>query len=314
MSDDFSPAVIEPVASAARPRWSVMIPTYHSGAFLRATLGSVLAQDPGPHAMQIEVVDDHSTADDPGAIVREVAGDRVQFFRQPDNVGHAANFDTCLRRSRGHLVHLLHGDDAVRPGFYATMASAFDAHPEIGAAFCRTIYMDARGRWTSFSPLLQRAPGLVPDALAIVATRQPAQPPAIVVRRAVYEQLGGFDRRLHTCAEDWEMYARIAAHHPLWHDPEPLALYRRHRHSLTGRGLRTGQNARDARLAIATYRRHVPALSRRVTREAYQLAGKVGIVGQVAGVVGEDLERAQALKRILQGSDERGHADSTRGE
>jgi len=101
MSDDFSPAVIEPVASAARPRWSVMIPTYHSGAFLRATLGSVLAQDPGPHAMQIEVVDDHSTADDPGAIVREVAGDRVQFFRQPDNVGHAANFDD------GHWLHLM---------------------------------------------------------------------------------------------------------------------------------------------------------------------------------------------------------------
>ena len=40
-----------------RPLWSVMIPTFNSAKYLRETLGSVLAQDPGPERMQIEVVD-----------------------------------------------------------------------------------------------------------------------------------------------------------------------------------------------------------------------------------------------------------------
>ena len=66
-------ARIGPVDAAfVRPVWSVMIPTYHCARYLGETLRSVLAQDPGPDAMQIEVVDDHSTQDDPERVVREV--------------------------------------------------------------------------------------------------------------------------------------------------------------------------------------------------------------------------------------------------
>src|SRR5215211_1793383 len=107
-------AAIPPLEqSVERPLWSVMIPTYECAGYLRQTLRSVLAQDPGPEVMQIEVVDDAST-DDPAAVVAELGGGRVDFFRQPRNVGHVENFNTCLRRAQGRLVHLLHGDDAVR--------------------------------------------------------------------------------------------------------------------------------------------------------------------------------------------------------
>jgi hypothetical protein len=33
-------------------------------------------------------------------------------------VGHIKNFETCLQRAQGSLVHLLHGDDYVLDGFY----------------------------------------------------------------------------------------------------------------------------------------------------------------------------------------------------
>jgi len=266
-------AVVPPVPpGVARPRWSVMIPTYNCADYLAHTLRSVLRQDPGPDAMQIEVVDDRSERDDPERVVRDVGGGRVSFFRQPKNVGHVRNFNTCLDRARGRLVHLLHGDDAVLAGFYNAMAVPFRENPDIGAAFCRTIYMDERGHWTSFSPLLRSGRGVLPDALAVMAARQPAQPPSVVVRRDVYERLGGFDRRFRTCAEDWEMYARIAAHYAIWYEPAALALYRRRPDSLTGRGIRDGQNARDARLAIETYQRHDPSLPPDVTRQARELA------------------------------------------
>src|SRR5678815_5469359 len=128
-----------------RPLWSVMIPTYNCASYLRETLASVLAQDPGPERMQIEVVDDCSTKDDPQAVVREVGMGRVVFHRQRANVGHTQNFETCLQRSRGYLIHLLHGDDAVRPGFYATIEAIFAGHPEIGAAFSRNMFIDQCG-------------------------------------------------------------------------------------------------------------------------------------------------------------------------
>jgi hypothetical protein len=33
-------------------------------------------------------------------------------------------------------VHLLHGDDCVRDGFYHKLGQAFEQHPQNGAAIC----------------------------------------------------------------------------------------------------------------------------------------------------------------------------------
>ena len=152
---------ITPVpAGVARPRWSVMVPTYRCARYLRETLASVVAQAPGADEMQIEVVDDCSD-DEPEAVVAEFGG-RVEFFRQPRNVGHVANFNTCLERARGELVHLLHGDDAVRHGFYAALGRPLEEHPEVGAVFCRYLAVDEHGRWLAVARLLADTDGVLP--------------------------------------------------------------------------------------------------------------------------------------------------------
>ena len=252
-----------------------MIPTYHCAAYLSATLKGVLAQDPGADRMQIEVVDDHSTEDDPAAVVRALGAGRIEFFRQPQNLGVSGNLNSCLQRSRGRFVHLLHGDDGVREGFYARMQQGFEARPEVGAAFCRQIFMDAAGHWLSISPLEQEASGILDDGLVRLASEQRIMTPSIVVRREVYERLGGFDPRL-ICSEDWEMWVRIAARYPIWYEAEPLALYRMHAASNTGRHVRSAEDIRYTRLAIEIFARHLPPeVSRRVVpraRQTYALA------------------------------------------
>ena len=243
-------------AGPARPRWSVMIPTWRCARYLGQTLESVLAQDPGPEVMQIEVVDDASD-DAPEAVVEALGRGRVGVFRQPRNVGHIANFHTCLTRARGEIVHLLHGDDFVRPGFYEALGRGFDAHPDLGAAFCRPVYADATGTETGMVPEEQPAAGLLPDALARLATEQRIMTPSIAVRRAVYEQFGGFDRRL-ACAEDWEMWVRIAARFPIWYEPRPLAVYRMHGASNTGRHVSAAADAAYNRMAIEIFSADLP--------------------------------------------------------
>jgi glycosyltransferase involved in cell wall biosynthesis len=248
-----------------------MIPTHDCAPYLRHTLASVLAQDPGPELMQIEVVDDASS-DRPEAVVEELGRGRVSLFRQPRNVGHVANFNTCLERSRGRLVHLLHGDDCVRDGFYAAMGRLLEAEPTAGAAFCRYIAIDEQGDWSSIAALEQRSAGLIPDWLEKIAVGQRLQTPCMVVRRDVYERLGGFDRRPRGLGEDWEMWVRIAAHYPVAYEPAPLALYRVHSPSLSGRMVRTGENVRDLRRVIEINREHLPPaqadeIARRALRE-----------------------------------------------
>lgn len=227
-----------------RPLWSIMIPTYNCAHYLRETLQSILAQDFGSASPQIEVVDDCSTKDDPEAVVREVGQGRVGFYRQPGNGGHTRNFETCLERSRGILVHLLHGDDAVRPGFYAAMGGAFAARPEIGAAFCRHIFINGDGLWLELPQALRTSAGVLENLPELLAVEQRIQTPSMVVRRATYEDLGGFDRSL-SWAEDWEMWARIATSYKVWYDPAPLALYRVHSTSNSSGHSKSGETMRD---------------------------------------------------------------------
>ena len=251
-------ATIPPVPDGTqRPLWSVMIPTYNCAKYLRQTLASVLAQDPGSEVMQIEVVDDHSTRDDPAAVVEELGRGRVGFYRQPQNVGHVKNFETCLQRSRGKLIHLLHGDDCVRDGFYRKLQRGFEKKPEIGAAFCRHIHMDEQNHWTWISWLEQPESGVLDNWLERIAVEQRIQTPSIVVRREVYERLKAFDCRLRWC-EDWEMWIRIAAHYPVWYEVEPLAVYRVHSVSTTGRYVRAGENIQDLRKGISMVRQYLP--------------------------------------------------------
>lgn len=259
MSDQPYRATIPPVSEdIQRPLWSVMIPTYNCATYLRHTLTSVLAQDPGPEVMQIEVIDDHSTQDDPEAVVHELGQGRVSFYRQPQNVGYIRNFETCLLRSRGHLVHLLHGDDCVRPGFYPTLQGAFERQPEIGAAYCRHLFMDDAGHWTRLSPLEQAQSGLLTNSLQRLFVRHPIQTPSIVVRRSVYEQLGSFDRRFSCNGEDWEMWVRIAANYPIWYEVEPLAIYRSRSTSLSGQAIRHARDLKDIQQGLALMTSYLP--------------------------------------------------------
>lgn len=263
-------AVIQPVQSGQpRPLWSVMIPTYNCANYLRETLNSVLVQDPGSELMQIEVVDDCSTLDDPEAVVQELGKGRVQFYQQPENVGYIKNFETCLQRSRGQLIHLLHGDDCVLDNFYRKMQQLFEEYPEIGAAFCRHIIMDDWSHWQRISRLEQTESGVLSNWLERIAVKHPLQTPSIVVSRAVYEKLGGFDRRMLSCGEDWEMWVRIAAEYPMGYEVEPLALYRDRSNSLTKNSVRTGQNIRDVRTATEIVRAYLPeARARELSNKA----------------------------------------------
>ena len=292
-------ATILPVPeSTLRPIWSVMIPTYNCANYLRETLASVLAQDPGPEVMQIEVIDDHSTKDDPEAVVRELAGDRVSFYRQPENVGYIRNFETCLQRSRGQLIHLLHGDDRVLHGFYRKLQQGFEAHPEVGAAFCRHINMDELGNWTNLPELEQPKSGILNNWLDRIAVEQKIQTPSIVVRREVYERLGGFDHRMTCWGEDWEMWVRIAVNYPIWYEAEPLALYRSSSTSLTGSSVRTGRNIQDFRQAISIVREYLPPeRTNQLTKVALERTASIALKTAMNFVKTNDLSAAKSQLR-----------------
>jgi glycosyltransferase involved in cell wall biosynthesis len=243
-----------------------MIPAYNCSQYLIENIRSVLQQDPGPETMQIEVVDDFSTDADVENLVREIGKGRVGFYRQSQNVGSLRNFETCLNRATGQYIHLLHGDDQVKPGFYKEIEKLFTLFPQAGAAFTGFVFVDELNERLYDNHELLTEPGILQNWLVRIANSQLIQVPAMVVRRSVYEKLGGF-YGVHY-GEDWEMWARIAASYPVAHSPERLALYRVHRDNITSRYFLTGQSMTDAMQVVNTIQHYLPPSERARSKRA----------------------------------------------
>ncbi len=239
-----TPPQIAPVpANVIRPFWSVMIPAYNCSVFLTDAMQSVLEQDIGAEMMQIEVVDDCSTDADVEDLVKRTGKGRIAYFRQSKNVGSLRNFETCINRAKGHYVHLLHGDDRVKLGFYHHIGSLFKKYPEAGAAFCAWNNIDEENNILRRSLIEVGKPGLLTDWLPKLAEHTRIQYVAIAVKREAYEKLGSFYGV--TYGEDWEMWARVARDYPIAYTPELLAEYREHINSISSHSFITGKNIRD---------------------------------------------------------------------
>jgi hypothetical protein len=265
-----APDVTPPVAPHApgpQPRFSVMLPTFEPDEKLLAALRSVLAQAPTADVMQITVVDDGSTPGLTRNLVRTADPDgRVEVVEHAHRLGLAGNWNRSIALARGELVHLLHQDDYVRPGFYAAIDRGLRAAPDAGMAFCRSRIVDGDGRPIKSSSRLRWRAGLLADWLPMIGERQRIQTPAAVVRRATYESLGGFRPELSQTV-DWEMWVRIAASYPVWYEPGCLAVYRRHPGNESARLFESGAVWPDVLRALEINARSLPESCRAATTQ-----------------------------------------------
>ncbi|MEX8546207.1 MAG: glycosyltransferase family 2 protein [Mucilaginibacter sp.] len=244
-----------------------MIPAYNCSVFLPDAIQSVLAQDMGEDMMQIEVVDDCSTDADVEALVKRVGKGRVLYYRQEKNVGSLRNFETCINRALGYHIHLLHGDDRVKPGYYQHIQSLFIKYPKAGAAFCAWNNIDEENNILRRSAIEVGKPDLLVGWLPKLAEHTHIQYVAITVKRETYEKLGSFYGV--TYGEDWEMWARVAREYPIAYTPEILAEYREHKSSISSHSFLTGKNISDIAKVINTIKGYLPKKSqKRISRLA----------------------------------------------
>lgn len=258
---------------AARPFWSVLLTTYDRTEYLEGALASVLAQAPAADEMQIAVLNDGAAPEiqqQLERIVKACGGGRAEFYVTRQNVGQPEIFNLCIEQARGTWIHILHDDDWVEQGFYAALRKGIERASLAGAAFCRQQRHSGKGALLGLSWLERETPGMIDGWLERIAVDSRLQPSSMVVKRAVYEAVGGY------CAAggsafDWEMWKRIAVHFPVWYEPQPLAHFRQHRGALSYELQRTGAQIANSRKAIEISQGYLPAAVREtLTRRAYR--------------------------------------------
>jgi teichuronic acid biosynthesis glycosyltransferase TuaG len=190
-----------PDRPASNPLVSVVIPVYNQGQYLATAIDSVLAQDYAP--IELIVVNDGST-DDTAAVLAGYAG-RITSLDQPNRgASHALNrgIEACA----GSLVCWLSADDEFLPGKVAAQVGALQSDPDLWLSCTGYDVVDATGELVRRmqAPRWRHA-----DPFVAVFWENPINGSTVMVRRAVFEQMGYFDTTLQADV-DADMWLRIA--------------------------------------------------------------------------------------------------------
>ncbi|GET37293.1 tetratricopeptide repeat protein [Microseira wollei] len=254
---------IPPVADPQNPRpfWTVVIPVYNRTHYLLECLTSLLAQWSGEAEMEILVVDNASTPP-LFELVNSIGGGVIRYYRHPQNLGALPNHNAGIALSRGQWIHILHDDDCVLPGFYSQLQQSLEGCPDsIGAAFTGFEYFNEKGVVVEKGEVASwfgEQSGIPQNFLRRIGVTCPLQVPAVVIRRAAHERLGGYHPKLD-CAPEWELYKRIAVFYDWWYEPGTLARYRVHSHRMTANDLLSGTLAASLRQGLEISESYLPA-------------------------------------------------------
>ena len=74
------------------------------------------------------------------------------LFIASQRVGFVSNWNTCIDRARGHLVHILHDDDFVAPGYYEEIYALTNKYPDLGLYATRSFFIDEESVVTGVIP------------------------------------------------------------------------------------------------------------------------------------------------------------------
>jgi GT2 family glycosyltransferase len=224
----FAPFALD---TAAQPVASIVIPVYgqlaHTLACLRA-----LAAHPPRTPFEVIVVDDAST-DETATVLPDIAG--LRYHRRAANAGFIAACNDGAAIARGDFVVFLNNDTVPQPGWLEALLSTFETQPRTGLAVAKLVYPDGR---------LQEAGGIVysdgsaanygrfADAddprTAYVRECDYGSGAAIVLPRALFDAVGGFDPRYAPAYyEDTDVaFAVRAAGHEVRYQPAAVVVHR----------------------------------------------------------------------------------------
>lgn len=229
------------------PLVSVVIPAFNASDTIQETLASVSQQTYGN--LDVVVVDDGST-DDTSALVRRhgLRDPRVRLI-QKSNGGVASARNEGIRAARGALVAFVDADDLWHPTKTAKqVATLLAGGPDMALVYAPFRVIDINGTVLA-SPRKFGASGWVLHRH--FHSNLIGNGSSILVRKAVLEEVGGFDPKLREAnaegCEDLLLQLRIAAHYRFGEVPEYLVGYRRRLASMSSD---TAQMIRSGALAV----------------------------------------------------------------
>lgn len=240
------------------PKVSIVCLCYNHVRFVREAIESIFAQSYSN--IELIVVDDAST-DGSQEEIRHVLKNHpsVLFLSLEKNVGNCRAFNEGWRKSTGDFVIDLAADDVLLPNRVERgVATLTAAGPATGVQFSDAYIIDESGGPLGFhSDKHPHATIPQGDVYVDVIRRYFICGPTTMARRAVLEQLNGYDETLFY--EDFDFWIRSSRTFHYCYLTEPLVKYRRVKGSMSHLQFNRGNKQQESTYRIC---RKIQALNR----------------------------------------------------
>ncbi|MBV8138498.1 MAG: glycosyltransferase family 2 protein [Deltaproteobacteria bacterium] len=202
-------------------RVDVIIPVYNSAGTVAESVESALGQTFTD--FDVIAVDDGST--DTSAEVLSRYGAGITVLAQP-NRGLSAARNAGVRLGSAEYLAFLDADDIWEPEMLEHTVAALDRSPHSVLAYTNVTVVDSAGRPLN-AALVSNSLGRAPQLEDLFVSLWPIMPSAVVMRRGVFDAVGGFSEAFRGLGyEDVFMWMRARELGEFVYLPESLVRWR----------------------------------------------------------------------------------------
>ncbi|WP_238651032.1 glycosyltransferase [Paenibacillus piscarius] len=182
-----------------KPLVSIIIPVYNQWEYTYNCLQSILQHKESVDSFEVIIADDLSS-DETIDILKFV--ENIHVLRDGVNRGFLLNCNNAAKFAKGKYILFLNNDTNVQPGWLSSLSDLLEKYPDIGMAGSKLVYPDGR---------LQEAGGIIwndasgwnygrlnnPDNSEFNYVKEVdyISGAAIILRKSLWEKIGGFDER-----------------------------------------------------------------------------------------------------------------------
>lgn len=234
------------------PAASILITVFNCEAYVERSVASALAQIVGD--FEVVVVDDGST--DSTALRLDRMKDARLKVLHCARMGRAKALNFGLANCASGYVAILDADDIALAHRLYVQTAYLDAHDDIALVGSRyRVFIDERGHAVHHETVAPTTfEGIIEE---IRHFRNPMFHSSVMFRKALIEQIGGYDESL-ACTEDFDLYVRLSGRRRLANMEERLSLKRLHAKQFFG-GERNVFSSPEGKQAEMTIKRRIAA-------------------------------------------------------
>ena len=211
----------------------IVLPLYKAKDEVYESINSVLNQT--YYDWRLYIIDDASNDDKIKEIRSKYFDDRIIYIELEENKKAAGARNYAVKQGKGEFIAFIDQDDMWLSQKLEKQIKLFKDNVLIGASHSdiKILYQNNNGLLIEELDENKRRQGIdwedtsTKDMADIVLTQYPMRVVTTVIRRSLYESIGGFDEKLFGC-EEIDLWLKIAEKSKIGYIPEKLAIRRIH--------------------------------------------------------------------------------------